>query len=292
MIEEQHDPETGELPSTLPAETTSQHIARDIREGRFPQKSEPLPLTPYDKIAAAVAEVMKEIAEDPVEKRGENTFHHYNFARMQDINQALTPLMAKHGLAISQSEVERSFLDNGSTVYATYEFTVLHSSGQRWPTTLKQTGMSRVRDSKGGFDDKALNKCHTSARKFFLTAFFQIPTKDDDEDVRRYRPQTNQARTKINGNDTQPQPLAAAPAQQPNNPYQLKNTKGETYLGYGERLLAEIFSSKDIAQVDEWVRLNTSVLDLMKKNKPDIHTNVMHSIKQHRGTLAMTQIEK
>jgi hypothetical protein len=44
-----------------------------------------------------------------------------------------------------------------------------------------QTGMSRCRDSKGGFDDKSMNKCHTAARKYFLLALFQIPTGDIDD---------------------------------------------------------------------------------------------------------------
>lgn len=286
MIDDVHDQETGELPAVI--EGGGRGVVPPA-----PPLAPTLPLTPYDKIAAAVSSVMKEIAEDPVEKRGENKFHNYNFARMQDINQALTPLMAKHGLAISQSEVERSFLDNGSTVYATYEFTVLHSSGQRWPTTLRQTGMSRVRDSKGGFDDKALNKCHTSARKFFLTAFFQIPTKDDDDDVRRHRPQAGNARTPLapagdiaQGKGTAPQTGQAQP-EQAQQPHELTNSKGETYLAWGERLMQRVLDSATVEEIDAWEASNKRILDLMKEGKPEIHKNITHSIKQQRGALAM-----
>jgi ERF superfamily len=44
---------------------------------------------------------------------------------------------------------------------------------------MKRTDMSRCRDSRGGYDDKALNKCATAARKYFLMSLLQIPTGDD-----------------------------------------------------------------------------------------------------------------
>jgi hypothetical protein len=39
--------------------------------------------------------------------------------------------------------------------------------------------MSTCRNTKGGFDDKAANKCHTAARKYFLLGLFQVPTGED-----------------------------------------------------------------------------------------------------------------
>jgi hypothetical protein len=41
--------------------------------------------------------------------------------------------------------------------------------------------VSTCRNSKGGWDDKSLNKCHTAARKYFLLALFQIPTGEEDD---------------------------------------------------------------------------------------------------------------
>ena len=46
---------------------------------------------------------------------------------------------------------------------------------------LRQTGVSTCRNSKGGWDDKSLNKCHTAARKYFLLSLFQIPTGEEDD---------------------------------------------------------------------------------------------------------------
>jgi hypothetical protein len=54
-------------------------------------------------------------------------------------------------------------------------------SGETWPQPLRQTGVSTCRNSKGGWDDKSLNKCHTAARKYFLLALFQIPTGEEED---------------------------------------------------------------------------------------------------------------
>jgi hypothetical protein len=62
---------------------------------------------------------------------------------------------------------------------------VAHASGETWPHVIKQTGVSTCRNTKGGWDDKSLNKCHTAARKYFLLALFQIPTGDEEDDADR-----------------------------------------------------------------------------------------------------------
>jgi hypothetical protein len=137
----------------------------------------PLPATGIAQITKAIAGVMQEI--DMVAKRGHNTFHHYHYARMEDILRQLTPLLGKHGLVVFQDETGRSMFDNDGVIAITYEFTVAHESGEIWPHRLRQTGVSRCRDSKGGWDDKSINKCHTAARKYFLLSLFQIPTGDE-----------------------------------------------------------------------------------------------------------------
>jgi ERF superfamily len=142
----------------------------------FPAISPPMKV---GKISGAIAAVMGEIG--VVAKQGTNQFHRYKYAQMQDILQQLTPLLAKHGLVIWQTEVDRSWLDGDRVVQVQYSFRISHSSGEVWPEPMLQTGVCRARDSKGGFDDKAINKCHTAARKYMLLALFQIPTGDVDD---------------------------------------------------------------------------------------------------------------
>lgn len=140
-----------------------------------------LPVTGVANLATAIAKIMSAIAEQRVVKRGENTFHHYKYASMQDILQALSPLMSAEGIVIMQSEVSRGMLDNGAAITVTYEFTVFHKSGEVWPQKMTQTASCNARANNGKFDDKAINKCHTAARKYFLLALFQIPTEDEND---------------------------------------------------------------------------------------------------------------
>src|SRR5258707_7963793 len=69
--------------------------------------------------------------------------------------------------------------DDDNVIAIEYAFAVAHASGETWPHVIKQTGVSTCRTSKGNWDDKCLNKCHTAARKYFLLALFQIPTGEE-----------------------------------------------------------------------------------------------------------------
>src|SRR6266436_6757360 len=128
-------------------------------------------------LVGAIAAVMNEV--HVVAKRGENEFHRYRFARMGDILQEITPLLGRHGIVIFQSETGRAMFDSENVIAVQYAFTVVHASGEKWPETIVQTGSSTCRTSKGNWDDKCLNKCHTAARKYFLLSLFQIPTGDE-----------------------------------------------------------------------------------------------------------------
>jgi hypothetical protein len=130
-------------------------------------------------LVAAIAAVMTEV--HVVAKRGENEFHRYRYATMGDILKEITPLLGRHGIVIFQSETGRAMFDDDNVIAVEYSFQVAHASGETWPHAIKQTGVSTCRNSKGGWDDKSLNKCHTAARKYFLLALFQIPTGEEDD---------------------------------------------------------------------------------------------------------------
>src|SRR5258708_5893738 len=134
-------------------------------------------------LVGAIAAVMNEV--HVVAKRGENEFHRYRYATMGDILKEITPLLGRHGIVIFQSETGRAMFDDDNVIAIEYAFTVAHASGEMWPHAIKQPGVSPCRNSKGGWDDKSLNKCHTAARKYFLLALFQIPTGDEEDDADR-----------------------------------------------------------------------------------------------------------
>lgn len=184
--------------------------------------------TSYPKeIAEAVAKVMG--ADLYVQKRGKNAFHGYKYATVGDLLDKLQPLMAEAGLIVFQHECSADMLDNGNVMVIRYQFTLAHTSGAVWPEKPVHTGMSACRNTKGGFDDKAANKCHTAARKYFLLGLFQVPTGEDyresaldgDADAQDHAPpmrsQTNGA-TRTASAPPPPAPRAVNTAALPPNP--------------------------------------------------------------------------
>lgn len=144
------------------------------------------------EIIKALTAIMGEVGS--VKKGGFNEFHKYPFARAEDVVHALQGLLSKHGVLIIQTEDGPS-VGVGNLVRQTYRFFLLHTSGETLTQVegvpFVQTGCAAATNSKGGLDDKALNKCHTAARKYFTLALFQIPTgdfADPDQDEDQGRP--------------------------------------------------------------------------------------------------------
>lgn len=137
-------------------------------------------------IAKSILAVSKDIGE--IQKDGENTFQHYRYARWEDINAKLSPLLAEHGLIIVQSEQSRSLLEEnekGSVLAIVYHFTIVNSEGEQWPA-VEWTGIARLRDGKGVTDDKAATKCHTQAEKYFCVKQFKIRVAEENHSDRSH----------------------------------------------------------------------------------------------------------
>jgi hypothetical protein len=238
---------------STPESTSPEFIqARDGRDG-----TPALPAGGVGQLTKAIALVMKEV--ETVTKRGQNTFHRYRFARMEDVLGRLTPLLGKHGLAIFQDEIGRSMFDGDSVIAITYEFAVAHESGEVWPQRLRQTGVSRCRDSKGGWDDKAVNKCHTAARKYFLLSLFQIPTSEDDDADRGGSDASEPERTRPTGNEAKT---------------------------WTTKFLARVRQAPTLAALDRCVETDRSLLDRLADVAPEQHKIADSAIARRRTELS------
>ena len=198
MVEETVDVSTGEIkevPAGVPALADKHRAVMEQPPPERPKRarSRQDDIKTVSEIAGALARITAEVGVVP--KDGFNKFHGYKYATMGDVLIRLTPLLAKYGIVIMQTETDRSMFDDGRVLAVQYEFTIAHSSGEVWPDRPKQTGVCRCRDSKGGWDDKAFNKAHTAARKYFLLALFQIATgESDSEDADRDGPPPSEPR--------------------------------------------------------------------------------------------------
>lgn len=257
--------------------------AKQTRKPRNPTQ----PFSQTASIANAISCIMAEL--QPVVKQGENKFHGYKYARAQDILQMLTPLLARHGLVIFQTECSRQLFDGDAVIAVTYEFTIAHISGAVWPDRPRQTGVCRARDSKGGLDDKAVNKCHTAARKYFLLALFQIPTEDmDDADAHETGGKPREPSRRIIPAEAKPpeaMPMAD-PRLQPNTP---KAPVGgprpiPLHVGreveWGMEYLKAIRTAPDLTAIQEWERLNLHHIGQIELDEPAVHKRLKTAINE------------
>jgi hypothetical protein len=273
-----------ERSNNVPA--TRAQPAREVSEA-IPERAEPaqapLPTTPFGNLAGAIAAVMAEI--QPVEKAGWNKFHHYAHVRMQDLSRELTPLMGKHGIVVFQTEEGRELFDGGKAVAVRYRFTIVHKSGEIWPERILQTGLSTCRNTKDGFDDKSLNKCHTAARKYFLMSLFQIPSEDYDGDNdngqgqgeggNRPRPQGQQGRRPV------PSPDGKLP------PHLLVVINGEAPQAWAKRFKDFIAKAASEDEVNKWYDLNAVVFGKIKASDvPDVHDELCDAMDARVAQLA------
>lgn len=236
-----------------PAVRTQPSLPPHQQQTAAPVEQPTLPITTFGKLAAAIAAVMAEIK--PVEKAGFNKFHEYKYAKMGDLSIELTPLMGRHGIVIFQNEVDRAMFDDGKVISVRYQFTIVHSSGEIWPERPLITGMSRCRDSKGGFDDKAFNKAHTAARKYFLLSLFQIPTDDE---------RTDDADNSGDGNRARPSAQRRAPSPDGKvTPHLIPIVNGEAPSAWADRFLRAI-EKADSAGCDLWYNENAGIFDKLK----------------------------
>lgn len=224
----------------------------------------------FGEVTKAIASVMAEIK--AVEKGGTNKFHDYKYARMQDILSVLTPLIGKAGLVIFQTEHHRSLFDGGNVIAVQYRFTIAHASGQVWPEHPLQTGMSFCRDKHGKYDDKALNKAHTAARKYFLLALFQIPTEDEDADS---GPGKRTAAAPVPG------PTGYTP------PHRIEPVRGETADTWAAKYETAISHSKGATELTQWDDMNDTLLSQLSSDNPDRYARVMQVVAKVQAGFAV-----
>jgi hypothetical protein len=242
-------------PAQLPAVHRAEGSPIEYQEGILPV----LPhaeLKGHANIVAAIAEVMAKFKDGHgVTKGGENTFHNYKYARMQDILTTVTPWLGDAGLVIFQTEHHRQTFDDGAVLAIQYRFTIAHKSGEVWPEHPLQTGMSYCRfvggKSAGKFDDKAMNKCHTAARKYFLMALLQIPTEDEED------------------GDSEKARRDAKPVPGPDGrvpPYRIEHN-GSTFQKWADAYLTALRGAKSSAELSAWDAANDEPLGILS-NEP------------------------
>lgn len=133
------------------------------------------------KVYQAIASVMADIARDGIAKGRKNQQQGYQFRGIDDVYNALSPVLARHSLCIlprvlNRATIERSTQKGGALFYTTVETEfdfVSAEDGSRH--TIKTFG--EAMDSA----DKSTNKAMSAAYKYACMQAFCIPTEGDND---------------------------------------------------------------------------------------------------------------
>lgn len=250
-------------------------------------------------VLTAIAKIMAEVG--TVEKKGKNTFHNYNYASAADIAFALQKKVAEAGLVIVQTETNMKTHFDDSILTIEYSFILSHISGEQLPFIITKTGASTLKNSKGGVDDKAINKCSTAALKYFLLGLFLIPTGDyDDADAdgdhdpaTGSKPAGRTAAAKA-ADKTPPQQaektveVVAAPVDPTTGsvtphaiPVPIVDGKGDP-VAWSALYIAAINEAKDSAELDAWVKPNAKLMGDVSKYAAKAHKSIMEALDAKR----------
>jgi hypothetical protein len=133
------------------------------------------------KVYQAINKVQAALAVDGIGKARSNQQQGYNFRGIDDVYNAMAPLLAKHGLCIlprvtSRECVERTNAKGTALFYVTvavdFDFVCAEDQSRHTVTTYGE-----AMDS----GDKATNKAMSAAYKYACMQAFSIPTEGDND---------------------------------------------------------------------------------------------------------------
>ena len=132
-------------------------------------------------VYTAIAEVMKAVSKTGIAKSSENTQQNYKFRGIDQVYQALSPVLAEHKLCIlprvtDRNVVERATRSGGTLFYTTLtvEFDFVSAvDGSKHTVCMVGEAM----DS----GDKSSNKAMSAAYKYACIQTFCIPTEGDND---------------------------------------------------------------------------------------------------------------
>lgn len=148
----------------------------------------------------AINAVQAELAKSGISKDRENSFDKYKFRGIDDVYNALSPLLAKHGLCIlprilRRESVERETAKGSSLFYVTVEAEfdfVCAEDGSKHVVRTFGEAMDR--------GDKATNKAMSAAYKYAAFQAFAIPVDgDNDPDASSHEVKAKPGERKANG---------------------------------------------------------------------------------------------
>lgn len=258
---------------------------------------------PPKPIHAAIIDIMREV--EAIGKTRSNDSQKYKFRGIDDVYNALNPLLSKHGVftvpkVIEERREERQSKGGGTLIWTILkiEYTFFAADGSSVTAVITGEGM----DS----GDKSANKAMAVAHKYALVQIFSIPTEDlNDPDAESHA---------LAGKKSPVKP-AARPAPSPAAKPAANPQKTAEPSALYTKLLAEMEQEPDTIGLAAWwerskeerkqlspeeFELISKRKEVLKKELPAVYQEVVHGadipepgeMKYLRGAIASAKTAK
>jgi len=220
-------------------------------------------MKPLPAVYTAIANVMRDVGQEGISKDRKNQQQGYSFRGIDDVYNALAPILARHQLIIvprvlTRDKTEQTTAKGGLLFYVVVhvEFEIVCAvDGSRITASTYGEAMDSA--------DKATNKAMSAAYKYMAMQTFCIPTEgDNDADqhshelTARERPSNPAPR----GNSTAPE--NAGQREQSREPSLQSMSKGDARPEYAA-LQEGIRTCNKVAELQEWVKMNSGRIALL-----------------------------
>lgn len=164
-------------------------------------------------VYAKIAAIQADLARTGISKSRRNQQQGYQFRGIDEIYDALSPLLAANGLCIlprmvSREVVERTTAKGGALFYVTVEAEFDFIAAEDGSVHVVRT-FGEAMDSA----DKATNKAMSAAYKYAALMAFAIPTEgDNDADATTHEVQSRGGTQTVKGESRQRQPVGMSDA--------------------------------------------------------------------------------
>ena len=133
------------------------------------------------KVYEVIAKVQKDLAENGIAKLHKNQQQGFNFRGIDDVYNALAPILAKHGLCILPRIIDRTVTERVTKTGGVLFYTVVTAE---FDAVAAEDGSSHtIRTYGEAMDsgDKSTNKAMSAAYKYACMQMFCIPTAGDND---------------------------------------------------------------------------------------------------------------
>lgn len=212
----------------------------------------------------AIAAVMEDVGREGIAKGRRNQQQGYNFRGIDDVYNALAPILAKHHLIIvprvlTREKTERDTQKGGVLFYVVVqvEFDIVCAvDGSK----ITACTWGEAMDSA----DKATNKAMSAAYKYMAMQTFCIPTEgDNDADETTHEVRPNAARS---ASSQSSQPAAGADARPPASAPVQTMGKDKASRADFALMVEEMRRVTSSHELKEWGKLNAKRVQLQPKD--------------------------